>query len=79
MRIETEKDREVGYTGKEMCETIVEALKTTDMKNIPTPEQIWNRSPTGELADVIMMHDWAMVTLGRRDKSIYSELGGNNS
>jgi len=60
------------YTGQEMCEIIVEAMKKIGIENPPTPEQIWNYSPTGELAEVFYLFDWAMITLGRREKSIYS-------
>ncbi|GAG13433.1 unnamed protein product [marine sediment metagenome] len=75
---ETEEDRAEGYTGKEMCETIVEAFKKIGVAPHVVAQEIWNYSPTGELFEVLMLHDWAMVTLGRREKSVYSELGENN-
>lgn len=68
---------EEGVTGKEMCETVVEAFKKVGIIGHPTAEQIWKYSPTGELSEVFFMYDWAMITLGRREKSIYSEFTPN--
>ena len=68
--METEAQREEGYTGKEMCETIVEAFKKFNPNYSHTPEELWNASPTGELWHVLALHDWAMVFLGRREKSL---------
>ena len=61
------------YTGKEMCETIVEAWEKVGIEKHPTAEELWNYSPTGELSEIFFLHDWAMVTLERREKSIYSQ------
>ena len=68
--METAAQRQEGYTGKEMCETIMEAFKKVDPNHPHTAEEIWNASPTGELFHVFALHDWAMVYLGRREKSL---------
>ena len=50
-------------TGKEMCETIVEALKLDNPDTPITPEAIWNSSETGELFPVLLLYDWAKERL----------------
>jgi len=50
-------------TGKEMCETIVKALKLDNPDTPVTPESIWNASETGELSHVFILYDWAKERL----------------
>jgi hypothetical protein len=50
-------------TGKEMCETIVEAMKLDDPDTPVTPEALWNASSTGELWHVFVLYDWAKERL----------------
>jgi len=53
-------------TGKEMCETIVEALKLDNPDSPITPEAIWNSSETGELYPVFFLYDWAKEKLNEK-------------
>jgi len=62
-----------GYTGKEMCETIVRAFKTINPNFKHAPKEIWKMSLTGELAHVFELHDEALLILGEREESAYEE------
>ena len=62
-----------GYTGKEMCETIVRAFKTINPGFKYAPEELWEMSPTGELSHVFELHDEALLILGEREESAYEE------
>ncbi len=55
-------------SGKEMCETIVEAMKLDNPDTPVTPEGLWNASNTGELWHVFVLYDWAKERLAD-DKS----------
>ena len=50
-------------TGKEMCETIVKACKKLNPDYSRTAEEIWEASPTGELAHVIIGYQYALKVL----------------
>ena len=52
-------------TGKEMCETVAEALrkKYPDKEDLPKPEDLWNASPTGDLIHVFSLYYWAKFYL----------------
>ncbi len=54
-------------TGKEMCERIVEAgiLRKPD-GTAPTAEEVWNSSPSGELAQVAAWYEEAVAVLAAR-------------
>lgn len=53
-------------TGKEMCETIVRAMRKSgafEETNIPTPEALWQSSPSGELWHIFELYEWAKKVL----------------
>jgi len=50
-------------TGKEMCETIVEACKKLNPDYPHTAKEIWEASPTGELAHVFFAYQYALEVL----------------
>jgi len=54
-------------TGKEMCETIVKAIKLDNPDSPLTPEAIWNASESGELYHVFILYDWAKERLEEQD------------
>ena len=54
-------------TGKEMCETIVKALKLDNPDTPVTPKSVWEVSETGELSYVFILYDWAKERLEEAD------------
>ncbi len=54
-------------TGKEMCETIVKAIKLDDPSTKITPKALWNASETGELWHVFILYDWAKERLANEE------------
>ncbi len=54
-------------TGKEMCETIVKAMKLDNPDTPVTPEGLWNASNTGELWHVFLLYDWAKERLANEE------------
>lgn len=55
---------EQSATPKEMCETILEAIKKHDPTCTLTPKEIWEYSPTGEVCGVVDAYFWALDVLG---------------
>jgi hypothetical protein len=53
-------------TGKEMCETIVKAMKLDNPKTKVTPRALWNASETGELWHIFFLYDWAKERLSEK-------------
>ena len=53
----------VTVTGKEMCETIVEACRKLNPDYPHTAKEIWEASPTGELAHVFFAYEHALKIL----------------
>ena len=54
-------------TGKEMCETIVEAMKLDNPDTVVTPKALWESSRTGELFHIFILYDWAKERLGEHE------------
>jgi len=52
-----------GCTGKEVCETIVKAIKLDNPDYPYTAKEIWESSSTGELARVFFAYEWAKTRL----------------
>lgn len=46
-------------TGKEMCETIVKALKLDNPDTVVTPEGLWQGTYEDEIASLFILHEWA--------------------
>ena len=57
-------------TGKEMCETIVKAMRLDNPDTQITPESIWNASETGELYSMFILYDWAKERLGEYEETL---------
>ena len=59
-----------GITMKQMCETIVRAgiLKKED-GSAPTPLEIFNYSPTGELSQVFLWYNQAKAVLAEKQQT----------
>ena len=70
-----------GVSGQEMCETIVRAkmLKKPDGTH-PTADEIWNYSPTGELAMVYLWYEDAKMILASPEaQAIVAKLNEDDS
>jgi len=58
----------MGYTGKEMINIILEAFEKVGIENHPSAEEIWNELD----GTIFFFFDWAMVELGKWEKSMFS-------